>query len=262
MARKDKVMVGSWVNTASPIVAELMAGTGFDFLTVDAEHSAVDLVQTQQLFQAMRSGNPKCMPLVRVPGCNYADIKRYMDVGAAGIICPLVNTSEQAKEVVDAVKYPPQGRRGVGFCRDNAYGAKLAETVANSNRRTVVVVQIEHIEAVRNIDRILAVPGVDVAFIGPYDLTASMGITAQFDNPEYLLAKKTILAACQRHHVIAGIHVVQPDPEEVRIAMQGGYRFIAYSLDITMLMRACADGLKQIKEVTMPKAQARKRSRI
>ena len=100
------VVIGSWINTASPIVAELMAATGFDFLTVDAEHSAVDLAQVQQLFQAIRSGNPECVPFVRVPGTSYSEIKRYMDAGAGGVICPLVNTAEQAREVVEAVKYP------------------------------------------------------------------------------------------------------------------------------------------------------------
>jgi 2-dehydro-3-deoxyglucarate aldolase len=245
--RAGRLAVGSWINSASPIVAELMAAQGFDFLTVDAEHSAVDVAQTQTLFQAIRSGNPACVPLVRVAGCDYSEMKRFMDAGAAGIICPLVNTADEARTVVDAVKYPPEGRRGVGFCRDNDYGARLAKRVQRANSETLVVVQIEHIEAVRNIDAILSVPGVDVAFIGPYDLSASMGITAQFDHPAYRTAKRHVLAACRRHGVVAGIHVVQPEVAQVLKAIREGYRFIAYSLDITMLSVACERGLADIK---------------
>lgn len=252
---EGRVSLGSWINTASPIVAELMSAAGFDFLTIDAEHSPVDVPQVQQLLQAVRSGNPECTPLVRVPGCDYAQIKRFMDAGAAGIICPLVNTADQAREVVAAVKYPEDkggetgagGRRGVGFCRDNGYGARLVDVVAAANRTTLVAVQIEHVAALEEIDAILAVDGVDVAFIGPYDLTASMGITAQFTHPAYLQAKRTILKACGRHGVAPGIHVVQPEPVQVSQAVREGYRFIAYSLDITMLNRACADGLQQIR---------------
>ena len=124
---QQEIIIGSWVNTASPIVAELMASCGFDFLTVDLEHSAVDLPLTQQLFQAIKSGNKDCSPLVRLANHNYFEIKRYMDAGAAGVIAPLINTPEQAKEVVSAVKYPPHGARGVGFCRANKYGMRLQE---------------------------------------------------------------------------------------------------------------------------------------
>jgi len=252
-------VVGSWINTGSPIVAELMAQAGFDFLTIDAEHSAVDLSQVQQLMQAIRSGNPDCTPLVRVPGCDYAQIKRYMDAGAGGVICPLVNSAEQAQVVVDAVKYPgagpqttdhrPQttGRRGVGFCRDNMYGIRLEERVAEANADTLVCVQIEHADAVENIDHILAVEGVDAAFIGPYDLSASLGITARFDHPRMVDAMEQILSACRRHDVVPGVHVVPPDTGEVAERLAEGYRLIAYSLDITMLSKSCRDGLAAIR---------------
>ena len=244
----DRPVIGSWLNSASPIVAELMAAAGFDFLTVDVEHSAVDLAQTQALFQAIRSGNPCCAPLVRLAGNSYADTKRYLDAGAAGVIAPFINTADQAQELVRSVKYPPVGMRGVGFCRANVYGMKLKEAVAAANDETFVCVQIEHIEAVRNIDAILEVPGVDAVIIGPYDLSASMGLTAQFDHPEIIAAIDTIGAACRRHGVTGGIHVVQPDTAEAVRRYREGYRFIAYSLDITMLMNACQQGLAGIRE--------------
>ncbi len=240
-------VIGSWINTGSPIVAELMASCGFDFLTVDVEHSAVNLAQTQGLFQAIRSGNPDCSPLVRLQGNEYSETKRYMDAGAAGVVAPFINTSEQAKALISAVKYPPEGMRGVGFCRANMYGTNLKEIVETANEETFVCVQIEHIEAINNIDEIFNVSGIDAAMIGPYDLTASMGITGEFDHPEMIEATKKILDACQRHSIIPGIHVVQPDVHEVERRYLEGYRFIAYSLDITMLLTSCSEGLNEIQ---------------
>ena len=246
--KNDQPVIGSWINTASPITAELMATAGFDFLTVDVEHSAVDLVQGQGLFQAIRSGNPACAPLVRLAGNVYAETKRYLDAGAVGVIAPFINTREQAEELVRAVKYPPMGMRGVGFCRANSYGLDLKNAVATANEQSFVCVQIEHVEAVANIDAILAVDGVDAVMIGPYDLTASMGITAQFDHPQMIAATRKVLAACQKQGVIPGIHVVQPNPDEALARYREGYRFIAYSLDITMLLNSCVQGLGQIRQ--------------
>ena len=243
----DGPIIGSWINTASPIAAEIMACGGFDFLAVDAEHSALDLGQAQQLFQAIRSGQPDCAPLVRLAGNSYAETKRFLDSGAVGVIAPFINSAEQARELVRAVKFPPEGQRGVGFCRANDYGMNLGPYVASANDETFVCIQIEHIDAIRDIDSILDVPGVDAAFIGPYDLSASMGIPAQFSHPDMVSAVDTVRQACQRRGRLAGIHVVQPDPAEVLRRLQEGYRFLAYSLDITMLAQACRSGLQDIR---------------
>jgi 2-dehydro-3-deoxyglucarate aldolase len=236
----ERPVIGSWINSLSPVLAELMAGAGFDFLTLDAEHSPLDVPQAFALLQAIRSGNPNCAALVRLPGNDYAETKRYLDAGADGVIVPLVRTAEEAREIVRAVKYPPVGDRGVGFCRDNLYGRSLGETVAQANENTFLCVQIEHAESVENIDAILGIAGVDAAFIGPYDLSASMGITAQFDHSDYLEAERRILEGCRRHGVAAGIHVVPPEPGLVLQRIAEGYRLIAYSLDITMVSEASA----------------------
>jgi len=247
-----EVVVGSWINSGSPIIAEMMAACGFDFLCVDVEHSAVDLPQTQQLFQAIRSGHRDCATIVRLHGVDYAFVKRYLDAGAGGVVAPLVRTREEAMLLVQATKYPPQGLRGVGFCRANAYGLRLADECARANDEILLAVQIEHIEAVRNIDAILSVPGIDSTFIGPYDLTASMGITGQFEHPEYLAARDAILSACRRHNIAPGIHIVSPDPVQARARIAEGYRFLAYSLDITMLATACTEGLAALRPTLDP----------
>src|SRR5207244_4123485 len=115
----------------------------------------------------------------------------------------------------------------------------LEQEIQQANEEILVAVQIEHIEGVKNVDAILSVPGVDAVFIGPYDLTASMGITARFDHPEYLKVRSTVLEACRRHNVAAGIHVVEPNPEDLCERAGEGYTLLAYSLDITMLARSC-----------------------
>lgn len=225
-----------------------MAQAGFDFLTIDTEHSPVDVAQAHSLCQAIGAGDADCAPLVRAPGCDYATIKRFMDAGAAGVIAPLVNSAEQAREVVRAVKYPPEGERGVGFARANRYGARLVESVAEANAHSFVCVQIEHAASLRAIDEILSVPGIDAALIGPFDLSASLGVTGDFTHPKMLAAKRAILDACRRHRIAPGIHVVPPDTEEVKRAFEEGYRMIGFSLDITFLTSACRAGLGEIRE--------------
>lgn len=242
-------VVGSWINTASPITAELMASTGFDFLTVDLEHCAIELSEVQSLFQAMKAGNPSCSPLARLQGHSYAETKRIMDAGAGGVIAPLINSPEQAEEIIQAVKYPPRGSRGVGFCRANGYGAKLKQSVETSNQESFVCIQIEHADALSRIDDILSVPDIDAVMIGPYDLSASLGITAQFDHPDMIKSTALILDSCRRHGIVPGIHVVEPDVDAAFRKYQEGYRFIAYSLDITMLLHHFTNDLRMIRNL-------------
>lgn len=246
--KSGQAVVGTWLNSGSPIVAELMAAAGFDFICVDVEHSAVDLPQTQQLFQAIRSGNSECAAIVRLHGVDYSLVKRYLDAGARGVVAPLVRTKDEAELLVKATKYPPMGLRGVGFCRANDYGMRLADECDKANDDILLAVQIEHIEAVENIDEILTVEGIDAVFIGPYDLSASMGITGQFEHPDYLKARDVIFEACRRHDIVPGIHIVAPEAQQVIDRHDEGYRFLAYSLDITMLTTACQSGLASIRK--------------
>ncbi|MCC5788776.1 MAG: hypothetical protein JJT75_04020 [Opitutales bacterium] len=241
-----KPVIGTWINSGSPIVAETIAQFGFDYLCVDVEHSAVDLPQVQQIFQGIRSGNPHCAQFVRLHGVDYTLVKRYLDAGANGLIAPLVNSREDAELLIRSAKYPPMGKRGLGFCRANKYGTETMVEFDRANETGVIAVQIEDIKAVDNLDAILDVKGIDIAFIGPYDLSASMGLTAQFDHPDYLAARNHILKACERHGVYPGLHVVQPDPDEVVARLEEGYRVIAFSLDITMLTHVCGTAMERI----------------
>ena len=244
----SELILGSWINTASPIVAEIMSGCGFDFLVVDTEHSCADFHQTQLIFQAIKAENPNCIPMVRLPGNDYAVTKKFLDIGAGGVIAPLINNKDEAEYLVESVKYPPRGNRGVGFGRSHGYGFKFDEYMQNANDKTFICVQIEHIDALENLDEIFSVKGIDAMLIGPYDLSASMGITAQFNHPNYIEAWQKILNKAIENKIIPGIHIVQPNPEEVIKRYKEGFRLLAYSLDITVLGTFYREGIKQIME--------------
>jgi len=241
--------VGSWVNSRSTVVAELMAACGFDYLVVDVEHSAVDLPLAQDMFQAIVAGNPNCYPMVRLPGNEYSTTKRFMDAGAKGVIAPLINSSDQAEEVVAAVKYPPQGKRGLGFGRSSMYGLEIDWEIQNANSHSFVCLQIEHIDGVNNIDEILGISGIDAVFIGPYDLSASMGHPGELDHPSVIEAQNQIMAACQKSETFVGIHVVKPDVQELWKKFEKGYQLLAYSLDITFLTWICQKGLTEFQNL-------------
>ncbi len=156
---KNNYIVGSWINSASPIIAEIMSQCGMDFLVVDLEHSVADYQTTQNVFQAIKAGNPNCIPLVRLPGNDYAVTKKYLDLGSMGVIAPLICNAKDAKEIVKAVKYPPIGERGVGFGRSHGYGFNFDEYMSIANEETFICVQIEHKSALENLDEIFNVLG-------------------------------------------------------------------------------------------------------
>jgi 2-dehydro-3-deoxyglucarate aldolase len=243
-----EVVVGTWLNSGSPIIGELLAQCGYDFICVDAEHSPVDINQTFSIFQGITSGNSKCICGVRLHGVDYSLTKRYLDAGAQLIIGPLVNDANDAQNLIEAVKYPPLGKRGLGFCRANNYGGNVKNHFNKSNQESLVAVQIEDKVGVENIDEILKTPGIDIVFIGPYDLSASLGITAEFENDLYIKARNKILHACHRYNKIAGIHVVDPDINEVMDRIKEGYRFIAFSLDITILQKTSMSFFEKLSE--------------
>lgn len=174
---------GGWMQVGHPAVAEIMVHAGFDWVAIDEEHGVINLETGMNIFNAMRDTDT--LPMVRVQENDNLVIRRWLDAGAQGIIVPMVNTPQQAEAAVQSAKYPPQGKRGFGFCRANYYGAEFDADVQETNDDILLIAQIEHIEAIRNIDAILEVEGIDGAFVGPYDLSGSMGLTGQTSHPEF-----------------------------------------------------------------------------
>ena len=233
--QSGKPSVGTWMSMAHPSIAEILAMAGYDWVVVETEHTAIDVSEVLRLIIAIEQRG--CIPLVRLAGIDPIQAKAVLDSGAAGIIVPMVNTKAEAALAVSMAKYPPMGTRGVGLARAQGYGVDFDAYVKNANRDTLVIVQIEHIDAVNNIDEILSVPGIDGTFIGPYDLSMSLGIPGQLTHPKLVEAKEKVLKAVLKKGLAAGIHFVQPSTavSDCEAAVKTGYTFIAVGTDILFL---------------------------
>ena len=172
--------IGSWITIGHPSIAEIMADAGFDWLCIDLEHTVTDYYEAQQLIMAIQGKGLKAF--VRVGENNSRIIKRVLDAGADGIIVPLVNTANDAIRAVNSVKYPPLGTRGVGLSRAQGYGFDFENYRDNKVKNIKLIVQIEHIDGILNLDSILEIEGVDGTFIGPYDLSGSLGKPGDWEN--------------------------------------------------------------------------------
>lgn len=239
--KQDKQTIGSWITLAHPAIAEIMARAGFDWLVVDLEHSVITLREAEELIRTIALCG--CTPLVRLSSNDPVQIKRVMDAGAHGILVPMVRTAEDARRAVAAVQYPPAGTRGVGLARAQGYGSTFNEYRRWLPEEAVVIVQVEHIDAVNNIEAILSTPGVDGYILGPYDLSASMGCPGEFDSSVVAGAMERVRKAGASHKKPGGIHIVEPDTALLRKYAQQGFRFVAYSVDIRMLDRVCRDAM-------------------
>jgi 2-dehydro-3-deoxyglucarate aldolase len=229
--------LGGWIMIGHPAVAEIMAGEGFDWLAVDMEHTSITMPELQGIALALKGTG--CDLLVRLASCDGAQAKLVLDIGAAGIIVPAVNSPAQAKQAVAMARFPPQGVRGASLCRATDFGRNFQGYFQQHNEEVIVVIMLESHLGVSQADAILATAGVDAAFIGPYDLSASMGLAGQLQHPEVLAAQQKVLAACARHGVAPGIHVVSPEPEDLKHCLAQGFRFVACGLDTLFLQHGC-----------------------
>ena len=244
----NRLTVGSWITLGNVGIAEIMAGAGFDWLVVDLEHSVISIDVAGDMIRTIDLCGVS--PLVRLTSNDPDQIKRVMDAGAHGVIVPMVNRTEDAERAVAAVRYAPDGTRGVGLARAQGYGARFREYYDWQKENSVVIVQIEHKDALENLEEILTVPGVDGFIIGPYDLSCSMGIPGEFDHPDYVAAAKHIRDMGERLGVSAGLHIVEPDLQQLEQSVRDGYTFIAYSVDIRMLDCSCREGLFEFKRIS------------
>ena len=241
----QRLSIGSWIQLGHPAIAEIMASAGFDWLAVDLEHSTISLREAEEIIRVIDLKG--VVPLVRLSSNNPEQIKRMMDAGAYGVIVPMVNSREEAEVATRAVKYPPEGHRSIGLARAQGYGARFTEYFDWQREHSLVVVQIEHIDAVDNLESILSVKGVDAYFVGPYDLSGSLGIPGQFEAPKYLDAMQRIRSVAEKLGVPGGVHIVEPDPAQLRQRIEQGYRFIAYGVDTRMLDTVCRAGLESVQ---------------
>jgi 2-dehydro-3-deoxyglucarate aldolase len=242
---RNALTIGSWVTLGHPAIAEIMAAAGFDWLVLDMEHSVLELSEVQMLIQVL--DGQQCPAIVRLTSNHPDQIKRVMDVGAASVMVPMVKTAADAEAAVQAVYYPPRGRRGVGLARAQGYGARFQEYRHWLEDNAIIVAMIEHIDAVNAIDSILSVPGIDAYIIGPYDLSGSMGRPGELDYPDVESAIEQVREAGRRLGKPGGIHVVEPDPEALRRNIDAGFNFLGYGLDIRILDTLCRGHMQNIR---------------
>ena len=228
-----RFLVGTLVSIASSALVDALSQSGLDWLFFDLEHSVLTLAETQTMIQSM---HPGCLSFIRLedPGAVY--VKKALDTGCSGIIVPQVNSTEIARAIVAAGKYPPLGARSVGLGRNLGYGSALTEKVKTENDRTAIVLQIEHRDAVEAVEEIAALEGVDGLFIGPYDLSGSFGIPGNIDDSRVQTAIQRVIEAGRQQNKPVGIFV--PNAESARKQLAKGITFVAVGADVARLVTA------------------------
>jgi len=234
---RGEAVVNGWLSIPSAFSAEVMAHQGFDSLTVDMQHGVVDYQVAVTMLQGI-STTP-VIPLARVPWNDPARLMKILDAGAYGVICPMVNTREQAEALVQACKYPPRGYRSWGPVRASIYAG--TDYGDHANEDIIVMPMIETAEALKNLDDILTVPGVDAIYVGPSDLSLALGCKPRLDQTDapVVEAQQKIVEACKSHGVIAGIHNATAAYAVKMVA--AGYQFVTLASDGRFLAAKAAE---------------------
>jgi 2-keto-3-deoxy-L-rhamnonate aldolase RhmA len=230
--RKRQLLLGTMLTLPSPEVAEMVSKCGFDWLFLDGEHGAASILDWQRVMQAVGG---RCACVLRVPACSEVDIKKALDIGADGIIVPMIRTVQQARDAVAWSRYPPAGGRGIGLARAQGYGLDFDGYLERANQEIALILQAEHVDAVGHIDAIADVQGIDAIFVGPYDLSASMGRTGQVDDAEVCAAIDRVAAACRQRGLPLGYFGM--NSESVRSYIDDGYSLICAGTDTDFITR-------------------------
>ena len=239
-----KLDIGSWITIGHSSIAEIMADAGFDWLCIDMEHTVIDYTQAQNLISVIQGKG--VLAYVRVGENNNRIIKRVLDAGADGIIVPMVNTKEDAKNAVNAVRYPPDGKRGVGLARAQGYGFAFDEYL-KKQKKIDIIVQIEHIEAIKNLKAILSVRGISGSIIGPYDLSASIDKPGKYEDDNVIDALKEYEKLSLELKMPMGYHIVEPDSDKFLEMRDKGYTILALGFDAMYLGTITRENLEKIK---------------
>ena len=241
--RNGELSIGTWLSIPSANVAEILSKAGYEWIVVDLEHSSISIASCPDLFRAIEIHS--ALPLVRLTNNDPNQIKRVLDAGAKGIIVPNIKTKEEAENALLATKYAPDGIRGVGLSRAQGYGEDFESYKEWQKEEILVIVQIESVQGVKNINSILSIEGISAYMIGPYDLTASMGIPGQFQDKEYLNLISQVRRIAAEISCPAGYHLVEPDLHELDKLINDNYSMIAYSVDFKMINKVAREPFKK-----------------
>ena len=243
--KKSDTLIGTLITIPAPEIAEIMAELGYDWLFIDTEHGSFNADKAQGLLQAVAH---RCPCVMRIPTNDEVWIKKALDIGAAGIIAPGVNSAAEAEEIVRMCKYPPRGRRGVGIGRAHGYGLKFKDYVEKANDEIAVILQAENTNAVENIAEIVKVPDVDAVLIGPYDLSASMGKMGRINDADVQAAIASVTECCREAGIPLGIFA--DSAESAASFIEKGYTLIAISTDCLHMAQGAAATLKAAKKMS------------
>ena len=230
----NNLSIGTWLSLPNESIAEIFSKAGYEWIVIDLEHSSITIDQTANLIRTIDLAGAK--PYVRLSAHDPAQIKRVLDAGAKGIIAPMIEDSNQIKTVIDACHYPPVGNRGMGLARAQGFGETITKTtyITDGCSEIEIFAQIESLEGVKNLEAIFSEP-IDGYFIGPYDLSASMGNPGDFNTEEFKQSEALILEAAKKVNIKSGYHLVEPIMEDLVKLSDFGYNMIAFSVDIRML---------------------------
>lgn len=244
--KRGELVLGTFVSECwSPTIARIYATAGFDFFLLDTEHGGMDMESvTANILVARGSG---ITPIVRIPWHDRAHVLRPLEAGAGGLLVPMVETAETARQIVRFAKYPPFGQRGVALGRAHTLYKRVdpMEYTRQANEETTIAVQIETAKAIENLDAILSVEGVDVAYVGPSDLSHSLGRPGEITHPDVEGAIKEVIAACGRHGVTPGIHLQELDL--VKYWVNQGMRFVSYASEVSFILRGATQFLTEVR---------------
>jgi 4-hydroxy-2-oxoheptanedioate aldolase len=249
--RGGETTFGGWLTVANPMIAEIMAGAGFDWVLIDTEHGGFSNEGLLTCLVAF-NGSPT-VPMVRVAWNDHVLIKQALDMGAEGILIPMVSSPEEARAAVSACKYPPDGTRGFGPRRASDYGRKTDAYVAQANASVIVIVQIEHVNGVAQIDGILDTPDIDVACRGPTDLSGSAGVLRQFDHPTVVGGMTAVINAAKARQMPASIGITFAD-KEMHKWYAAGANFIFCGDDVSLLASQAGKSLANMRQMVSGKS--------
>lgn len=236
---------GTWQMIGNTSISEILCDAGYEWITVDMEHTGIDVTDALELIRIIDLCGKA--PAVRVSSNDSTIIKRVLDCGAKIIIVPMVMTKQDAQKAVDAVYYPPKGKRGVGLSRAQRYGFEFENYKEKYVDDVIVVAQIEHIKAIDNLEEILSVDGIDATMIGPYDLSGSLGRPGDFASEVFIEALKKYEKVSECFNKPMGYHIVKPTKEDVDEHIEKGYQFIALGFDSFYLGEKSREVINEIR---------------
>ena len=242
--KQKKIEVGSWITTYNPSATHLMSSLGFKWLCIDMEHSTITFDQMEILIATIESNGS--IPFVRVGANDQLYIKKALDAGAQGIIVPMINNVVEAKKAIESSYYNPKGKRGVGWARAHNFGYNFDQYLKNKSSKIKLILQIESITGIQNLEKILELKNISGTILGPYDLSASLGVIGKLENTLVKKAIKQYEKVSLKKKVPMGIHITDPNPSKIRSFYNKKYKLIASGTDMVFLGNSCKEFLKKV----------------